>query len=138
VALFTARFTAIWEQLIADQWSLTGRTTVFLPNSAKLINADRYHDQILTVSANVSAQALPWAPLGISAPSILLMFQADQPCDVRTNAPGDANFLSGVQLMYLAGHISNIYVTTGGTDTTIRLIACGGSAAALTTSLPLP
>jgi hypothetical protein len=106
---------------------------------AKLISADKYHDQIVTLDGNQSAVQLSWAPLGVSAPGSLLMFQADQPCDVRTNSPGDVVFLSGVQMMYLAGHVSNIYVTTGSAvATTIRLIAAGGSAAQLSTTLPLP
>lgn len=138
MAVFTARLTAIWETLLADQYALTGRTITYLPASAKLVAADRYADQILALSAALSAQQLSWAPLGISAPGTLLMFQADQPCDIRTNAASDTNFLSGIQLLYVAGHISNIYVTTGSQATTIHLVACGGSAATLTTSLPLP
>jgi len=139
LALFTARFTAVWEQLVNDQWSLTGKTVTYLADAAKLVNADRYNDQIIVLAPEVSAEQLTWAPLGASAPTSLLMFQADQPCDIRTNGPGDTTFLSGVQLMYLAGHISNIYVTTvSQVETRIRLIAAGGSNANLTTTLPLP
>lgn len=137
--LFTARFTAVWEQLVGDQWSLTGRTVTYLADTAKLVNADRYNDQIIVLSAEVSAYQLTWSPLGASAPTSLLMFQSDQPCDVRTNSPTDTTFLSGVQLMYIAGHVSNIYVTTvSQVETRIRLIAAGGSNAALTTTVPLP
>ncbi len=138
MALYTSRITAIFEQMTADQYSLTGRTNVYIPESAKLINADRYNDQILTLSAALSAQQLSWAPLGVSAPSIMLLFNADQPCDIRTNAASDTNFLSGIQLLFMCGHISNIFVTTGSSVTTIRMIACGGSSAELSTSLPLP
>ena len=89
MALYTSRITAIFEQMTADQYSLTGRTNVYIPESAKLINAERYNDQILTLSAALSAQQLSWAPLGVSAPSIMLLFNADQPCDIRTNAASD-------------------------------------------------
>ena len=139
MSVFTARWTIVYEQLVNDQWGVTGRTTTYLTESAKLINADRYNDQIVVLSGGLSAQHLQWSPLGVSAPGSLLMFQSDHPCDVRTNSPTDTTFLSGVQLMYLAGHISNIYVDTGIWDTTtIRLIGAGGSAAELSTSLPLP
>ncbi|HEY5866314.1 MAG TPA: hypothetical protein VI542_12345 [Candidatus Tectomicrobia bacterium] len=139
MSVFTARVTVMYEQLVDDQWGLNGRTVTFLVDSAKLVNADRYNDQIVVLSADLSAQHLQWSPLGASAPGSLLMFQADHPCDVRTNSPTDVTFLSGVQLMYLAGHVSNIYVDTGSwATTTIRLIGAGGSAAELSTSLPLP
>ena len=139
MATFTAKFTVVYEQLIDDQWSLTGKTVTYLSDMAKLVNANQYHDQIVVFESNLSAQQLSWAPLGVSAPGSLLMFQADRPCDLRTNSPSDTTFLSGVQMLYLAGTISNIYVTTGSYPaTTIRLIAAGGSAAVLTTTLPLP
>ena len=139
MSVFTTRFTVVYEQLVDDQWSLSGRTVTYLADSAKLVNADRYNDQIIALSGDLSAQHLQWSPLGASAPGSLLMFQADHPCDIRTNSPTDTVFLSGVQLMYLAGHISNIYVDTGSwATTTIRLIGAGGSAAELSTSLPLP
>lgn len=139
MSVFTWRFTTIAEQCVNDQWGLTGRTTGYLADSAKLVNADRWNDQIIVLGEGVSAQQLSWAPLGASAPGSLLMFHADHPCDVRTNSPADTVFISGVQLMYLAGHVSNIYVTTGSyTATTIRMIGAGGSAAELSTTLPLP
>lgn len=139
MAVFSILFTGVWRQAVNDQWGLTGKTTAYLPESAKLVNADRYHDQILILESNLSAQQLSWAPMGASAPSSILMFQADNPCDIRTNSPSDTTFLSGVQLLYLTGHISNIWVTTGSfAATTIRLIGAGGSAATLTTTMPLP
>lgn len=139
MSAFTFRFTGVCEQMVNDQWGLTGRTTTYLADSARLVNADRWNDQVVVVEADVSAQQVSWAPLGISAPGSLLMFQADHPCDIRTNSPTDVVFLSGVQLLYLAGHISNIYISTGSYPaTTIRMIGAGGSAAQLTTSVPLP
>ena len=139
MSVFTARITFTFEHLVDDQWSLTGRTTTYLADSAKLVNADLYNDQIFHMESNLSAQAITWAPLGASAPASIVIFQADQPCDIRTNSPSDTTFLSGVQLLYMAGHISNVWVTTGSYPaTTIRVIGAGGSAGALTTTLPLP
>jgi hypothetical protein len=135
---FTAKFTVVWEQLIDDSWSLTGKTVTYLSDMAKLVNANQYHDQIIVLESNLSAQQLSWAPIGVSAQGSLLMFQADRPCDIRTS-PSATELLSGVQMLYLAGYISNIYVTTGSYPaTTIRLIAAGGSSAELSTTLPLP
>ena len=138
MSLFTCKFTTVWEQLIGDQWSLTGKTVAYLTDMAKVVNADRYQDRIVVLESNLSAQHLSWAPIGVSGPGTLMMLQADCPIDIRTSPSGVERF-SGVQLMYLAGCISNIYVDTGSYPaTTIRMIAAGGSNAELSTTLPLP
>ena len=134
---YTGRTTFLWEILTADQFSLNGRTQVYLPLTAKVTGADRYQAQTWTISAGLSAQQLTLAPLGVSAPALLMVFVCDQPVDIRTNAPTDTVFLSGVQVMALTGHISNVYVTTGSAATTIHLESVGGSNATLTTSLPV-
>ena len=66
------------------------------------------------------------------------MVCTDYPVDIRTNAATDAHFLSGVQLLVLAGYISNLFVTTGSHATTFMLKAAGGSGASLQCTFPLP
>ena len=138
MAAYTVRYTGVFEQAQQDQWSLTGRTNVYLTEGIVLYNGDRYADQIWVISGGISAQQLAWAPLGTSAPAALLVFHADMPCDLRTNADTDTNFLSGVQYMVMNGHISHLYVTTGSAATTIRIIGCGGSNASVQVTAPLP
>lgn len=137
MAQYTGRVTFLFEILQADQFALNGRTQVYLPLTAKVVGADRYNAQILPLSAGLSAQQIDIAPLGVSAPAMLLLFVADQPVDVRTNAASDGTFLSGVQIMSLTGHTSNLYVSTGSNVTTLQLQVVGGSNATLTTSLPV-
>ena len=134
---FSVDFTATYQTMVGDQWSLAGRTIGYFPMGVKLINGDKQNVQTLIVSAGLSAQALQFSPLGVSAPALMALFLADQPCDIRTNAASDTTFLSGVQFMLFTGHLSNIYVTTGGADTTIHLEACGGSNAQISMNLPL-
>ena len=135
--VFSTNFTATYQTMVGDQFTLAGRTIGYYPIGARLINADRQNVQTLMISANLSAQVLQLGPLGVSAPAMMCLFLADQPCDIRTNAASDVVFLSGVQFMLFTGHLSGIFVTTGGADTTIHLEACGGSNAQLTTNLPL-
>jgi hypothetical protein len=105
--------------------------------AAKVVGADRYNAQIEVLSAELSAQQITIAPLGVSAPGMILLFVADQPVDIRTNAASDTTFLSGVQIMSLTGMVSNLYITTGSAATTLQLQVVGGSNATLTTSLPV-
>jgi hypothetical protein len=137
MATFTGRMTFLWEVLQNDQYTLNGRTQTYIPMAAKVVGADRYNAQIEVLSAELSAQQITIAPLGVSAPGMILLFVADQPVDIRTNAASDTTFLSGVQIMSLTGMVSNLYITTGSAATTLQLQVVGGSNATLTTSLPV-
>ncbi len=134
---FTSRITAVYETVIGDQYSLSGKTVAYYPIGAKLLGADRQNIQTLALSAGLSAQQIQMAPLGVSAPGMLMLLLSDQPVDIRTNAPSDVVFLSGVTFFVIGGHLSNIYVTTGSAETTLHLEAAGGSNAQLLASLPL-
>lgn len=135
---FEVNFTTIWQLLEQSQFGLGGRTTEYRITSAKLLAADRENAQIFILSGNLSAEPIQIAPLGISAPAMFVLFLTDQPVDIRTNAVSDTTFLSGVQLLTMVGHISNVFVTTGSADTTVYLKAAGGSNAVVQVSLPLP
>ena len=134
---FSVNFTATYQTMVGDQWSLAGRTIGYYPMGVKLINGDRQNVQTQVISANLSGVSIPLAPLGVSAPAMIALFLADQPCDLRTNAASDAVFLRGIQFMLFTGYLSNLYVTTGSADTTIHTEACGGSNAQVTMNLPL-
>lgn len=137
MAQFTGRGTILFEILNGDQYALNGRTQVYIPLTAKVVGADRYQAQEWIVSADLSAQPLSITPLGVSAPAILTMLCTDQPVDIRTNAASDSIFLSGAQLFFFTGALSNLFVTTGSAATTIHVECVGGSNATLTTSLPM-
>ena len=135
---FTEVYTLALERFLGDAGAGPGRHIEYLVESAKLVNADRANDQIQVLSADLSAFAVTLAPLGVSAPAMLLMLCTDYPVDIRTNAPTDTAFLSGVQLWAMAGFVSNVFITTGSHATTLLLKAAGGSAAQLTCTFPLP
>lgn len=135
--VFTAKLTTVFELLAGDQFSLGGRVEEYRVDTARLTGADKYHAQTFILSAGLSAQALAIAPLGVSAPGMLVYLCTDNPVDIRTNSASDTVFLSAVQLFQMAGHVSNLYLSTGESDTTCLLKVAGGSAAALTTTLPL-
>lgn len=135
---FTARTATIWEMSVADQFGGAGKTTVYQPCSVKLTGADRYNGTTFVLSGGLSAQTVIIAPLGVSAPGMLMMLQMDYPVDIRTNTASDSVFLSGVTQWLMAGHISNVYVTTGSNDTTFHVEVAGGSNATLQASFPLP
>lgn len=135
---FTVRVDSTYQALLADQFAVMGRTFLYLPMTMKVLGCDRRNGDILTLSANLSAQALNLGPLGVSAPGALLFFMADQPVDLRTNAASDATFLSAVRQMTLGATLSALFVTTGSAATTILLEVVGGSAAVVQTSLPVP
>lgn len=135
---FTARTTSIWEMTVADQFGGPGKTNVYQPASVKLTGADRYNGTTFILSGGLSAQTVTIAPLGVSAPGMLMMLQMDYPVDIRTNAASDSVFLSGVTQWIMAGHISNLYVTTGSNDTTFHVEVAGGSSTTLQASFPLP
>ena len=126
---FTEVYTLAMERLLGDAAAGPGRHIEYVVESAKLINADRANDTVQVVSADLSAFPITLAPLGVSAPAMLLMLCADYPVDIRTNAATDTQFLSGVQLWAMAGYISNVFITTGSHETTLMLKAAGGSAA---------
>ena len=134
---FTGRISVLFELLTADQYALNGRTQVYLPLAAKVTGADRYQAQTWIVSAGLSAQAISLTPLGVSAPGLLTLLVTDQPVDIRTNTASDTVFLSGTKLFVFTGALSNLFVTTGSAVTTIHSECVGGSAATLTTSLPV-
>ena len=136
--VYTAECTTFWEVKVADQYGLNGRTRVFFPSTMRIINAERYQAQTWQVSADLSAQALALTPLGVSAPGALLFLVTDYPVDIRWNAASDTVFLSGVRQLAMAAHFSNMYVTTGSNATILHLEVTGGSAASVSTSLPLP
>ncbi len=135
---FTARVTSVLEIMQADQFSVMGRTLTFVPMTMKCVGADRRNGSVQTLSAGLSAFALSLLPLGGSALSSLLFFLVDQPVDVRFNAASDSVFLSAVRQMTLGANLSALFVTTGGSPTTVLLEMVGGSAATVTTSLPVP
>lgn len=135
---FTIRSSSIWEMTTADQFGGAGRTQIYQPGNAKLTGADKYNQTTFILSGGLSAQQVNIAPLGVSAPALLIQLNMDYPVDIRTNAASDSTFLSGVTQWFMAGHVSNIYVTTGSNDTTFLLQVAGGSAATLTASFPLP
>jgi hypothetical protein len=138
VVAFTAKLTTVFETLVGDQFGQAGRTTGYRLDTAKLTAADKWHEQTFVLSAGLSAQPITIAPLGVSAPGILVYLCCDYPVDIRTNSPSDAVFLSGVQLFQMAGSISNVYLSTGATATTVLLKVAGGSSAQLYTTFPLP
>lgn len=135
---FSQRLTLALEKLVNDQFAAIGRTVEYTVHCAKLLGADRDNGQTLILSAGLSAYPLPLAPLGVSAPALLVVLNTDQPVDIRTNAPADTAFLSSVRLWALGGFISNIFITTGSADTTLWLKVAGGSHAQLDTTFPLP
>ena len=134
---FTAKIDSVFQVLQADQFSLGGRTVGYFPSTIRCTAADRRTSQILSVSANLSAQQLTLTPLGGSALSSLLFFLVDNPVDVRFNAASDSIFLSAVRQMTLGGNLSAFFVTTGSTVTTVWLEMVGGSAAVIQTTLPV-
>lgn len=135
---FTQKITLAHERLTADNFGVTGRIVVYDVAMARLDAADRANDQLLILSANVSAQTIAIAPLGVSAQPLLIFLCTDQPIDIRTNAASDTTFLSAVRLWVMAGHISGLYVTTGSADTALMLKVAGGSNASLQATLPFP
>lgn len=135
---FTQKVTMAVEKTIQGQAGVTGMTIEYGVHAAKVLNADRANDQIMLLSAGLSAQPISIAPLGVNAPAMLVFLCTDQPVDIRTNAATDTNFLSSVQLWCLAGYVSNVFLTTGSQVTTVMLKAAGGSAAMLTVTFPLP
>src|SRR5262245_718879 len=137
MAQFSGRLTFLWETLQNDQYSLNGRTQTYVPYTAKVVAADRLNNQIIPLSAGLSAEAITIAPLGVSAPGMLMLLCADQPVDIRTNAASDTTFLSGVQIFSLTGHVSSLFITTGSEATVLQIQVVGGSNASLTTSLPV-
>lgn len=136
--VFSAECTTFWEVKVADQYGLNGRTRTFFPSTMRIQNADRYQAQTWSISANLSAQTITLAPLGVSAPGALLFMVADNPVDLRWNAASDSIFLSAVRQIALAANFSNMYVTTGSNVTILHLEVTGGSSAEVSTSLPLP
>ena len=135
---YTQLLSIAWDTLQGDQFGVTGRTTDFRVDRAKLLAADRAMAQVVTLAALLSAEPVPLSPLGSAAPAQLLLLIADHPVDIRTNAPDDATCLSGVQMWALAGTVGQVYVTTGSFATTLLLRAGGGSNAVLTVTAPLP
>jgi hypothetical protein len=135
---FTEKFTIAYERMIGDQNGLTGHTTMYDIYLAKITAADRFNDQVLTLSANQSAVSVGIAPLGVTTPAQLALLVADQPVDLRTNSPSDPTCISGVRLFCLAGVLSAVYVTVGSNDTTVLIRAAGGSNAVLQATFPLP
>lgn len=138
MAVFTARITLVFEVLQADQFTVNGRTVTYIPATMKVTGADRRQGQVWTLSAGLSAQALPLAPLGVSAPGKLLFFLADQPVDLRWNTVSDVAFVSAVRMLALGAQVSTFLVTTGSHATTILLEVVGGSNATVTANLPIP
>lgn len=136
--VYTGVCTSLWEIRHGAQYDLNGRTQVYRPHTMTVLNADRYQSQTWVLSAGLSAEPLTLAPLGVSAPVMMLQFASDQPVDLRTNTASDTTFLSGVQFLVLLAALSNLFVTTGTAATTIHLELVGGSAAQAVTSLPLP
>ena len=135
--VYTAISTDTFEVRVGDQYGLNGRTQVFLPNTMKVVNADRYQAQTWAISANVSAQEITLTPLGVSSQALLIHFTADSPVDLRFNSPSAA-ILSAVRRLTLMAALSNLYVTTGSTEAMIHVEFVGGSNASVTTSFPLP
>jgi len=135
---FTEKITMAVEKLVHDQWGVTGRTAEFQIFGAKVLGADADQSQTLVLSGDLSAQAIPIAPLGVSNPAMLLVLSTDLPVDIRTNASTDTTFLSSVRLWAMAGYVSNLFVTTGSAVTTLWLKVAGGSNASLDASFPLP
>lgn len=135
---FTAKFDACWQIMQADQFAVTGAQREFYPESAQLLAADRYDSKVVILSAGLSAESLNIAPLGVSAPAMLMMLCTDYPVDIRTNSVSDTVFLSGVQLWFMTGFVSNLFLTTGSSDTTVLLKVAGGSNAVLQHTFPLP
>lgn len=136
--VYTGTCTTLFEVRVGSQFDLNGRTQVYIPNTLRVANADLYNSQTRVLSAGLSAEALTLAPLGVSAPAMLVQLTADRPVDVRTNTAQDVTFLSGVQYLLMLAAVSNLFLTTGSAVTTVRLELVGGSAAAATVSLPLP
>lgn len=135
---YTARIDSVLQIIVADQFAVMGRTLAYVPMSMRVLAADRRNSQILTVSANLSAQQMTLTPLGGSALSSLLFFMSDQPVDMRFNAASDSLFLSAVRQITMAANLSALFVTTGSNVTTVLLEMVGGSAATIQTSLPVP
>ena len=136
--IFTAKSASVWEIIRYAQFGGTGNTVVYQPSTAKVTGADRYHAATFILSGGLSAQQVTLNPLGVSAPALLMLLMMDQPVDIRTNAASDTVFLSGVTQWLMAGHISNVYVTTGSADTTFHVELAGGSNATIQASFPLP
>ena len=128
---FTEIYTLAVERLLGDQGAGPGRHIAYLVESAKLIGADRANDSIQLLSGDLSAFPVPMAPLGVSAPPMLLMVCTDQPIDIVISA-------TSMQLFVLAGFVSNVWITTGALATTMMLKAAGGSGASLQCTFPLP
>lgn len=112
-----------------------GRTATYRVGTIRATGAERYQEQTLTISANVSNQEITLTPINASNPGGLLFLQADHAVELRLNA-SNATKISGVLQMILAGTISSLFVTTSDTATIFRSNVIGGGS--VIASLPLP
>jgi hypothetical protein len=135
---FNTQATLSWEMLEADAFGAGGRTVEYRIVTAKLVGGDRQHQQVHTISADLSAHAIPIDPLGsgFSTSNSMMLVNANRKIDLRigdsTNTP-----ISGTQLVFLTGTVSALYVTTGSLTTIVRTVLVGGSGGGLTISPPL-
>ena len=135
---FTVETNHTLEVIRGDVFGAGGTTTKYQVFTTKLTGGERLHEQIHTLSANVSNEQIILDPLGSQAPSCVIMFlNADNPVDVVVGAISNAP-LSNVLLLTMTADVSALYVTTGSKATTLQTFIAGGSSATLKVSLPLP
>lgn len=128
---FTEKITLAVEKLVHDQWGVTGQTREYAILAAKVLGADADNTQTFVLSGDLSGQAIPIAPLGVSNPSMLTVISTDQPITAVIS-------VTDGRLIIIAGYVSGITLTTGSAVTTTWLKVAGGSNASLDASFPLP
>jgi hypothetical protein len=122
-----------------DVFAAGGRTVAYRAATVQITGATRHHADVQTISAGVSNQEIPLAPLAASQPGSLLWLQANQPLDIRLNA-SNATMISNILSYILAASaaISALFVTNPNslTEAVLRTELIGGGS--LQAAVPLP
>lgn len=135
---FTANLHCSTEMLELDGFGTAGVTLGYRVNTVQLTGANRYHEQVHYLSANISAHSIPIAPLGGSVVSdTLIILQTNAKVDVRLGSSSDT-ILSAVQFLAAVATISGVFITTGSQVTTVRTILMGGSVTGVAVHPPIP
>lgn len=138
MANFDAQMILQWEITAGDGFGAGGTTVEHRVMTAKVTGADREHHQVHSVSASLSAHEIPIDPLGsgFAMSNCMLIVNSDKKIDLRIGDSSNVP-ISGMQLLFLTGVVSALWVTTGSQVTTVRTTLVGGSGGSLTISPPL-
>jgi hypothetical protein len=133
---FTTRITTHFQIMEGDQFGTGGRTTAYEVGSINIYGADRRHAQIVTLSANLSAQQITLPPFDGTNTGSIVRLEMSDPVDIRLHAANDTTYLPGVRQLTMAGTVSALYITTGSTATIVHTQVVGGSNVSIVTSIP--